>query len=398
MGLAEVYLQMTSHATSVNMTILTKRHLDQKCFWSEWIINRFRKKLTRTPWSMPWHHHDEMSSTTSSLNIPYINLTFLVASMIECKECNLPSSCLYSSPVAIAQTHHTIIRICHYTIFKSPIPRDTSITNQQISRRTNHQNARRRQRQPSVQLELAPGHLIRRRPIQPAHARRRLLEVPSTIPNPERRRIRAREVGGDVSLRECAIPDQAGASVGGKVLPLSSLSGSPRYVPRLKRLNEPNANNILPAAPFQWCAIFRKTDIRFKKGTDSLMFYSSHEKSKEYQVPTKVYCSNCNSPIMDEGRNMCLIFPELIDLGQTEEEHLVRRKVFEIECVLSFPLYLLSVWTLILTGQLEVAIYFIAGDSWKYTMESRSGLSWMKRVIGWMMMGISCNSRTYGRR
>lgn len=110
-----------------------------------------------------------------------------------------------------------------------------------------------------------------------------------------------------------------------------------------KGLSESNANNILPAAPFQWCAIFRKTDIRFKKGTDSLMFYSSHEKSKEYQVPTKVYCSNCNSPIMDEGRKMCLIFPELIDLGQTEEEHLVRRKVFEIEFVLSLPLYLLSV-------------------------------------------------------
>lgn len=30
---------------------------------------------------------------------------------------------------------------------------------------------------------------------------------------------------------------------------------------------------------------------------------------------------------------MCLIFPELIDLGQTEEEHLIRRKVFEIEYV-----------------------------------------------------------------
>lgn len=36
---------------------------------------------------------------------------------------------------------------------------------------------------------------------------------------------------------------------------------------------------------------------------------------------------------MDEGRNMCLIFPELVDLGQTEEEHLIRRKVFEIEYV-----------------------------------------------------------------
>ena len=102
-------------------------------------------------------------------------------------------------------------------------------------------------------------------------------------------------------------------------------------------LLQPKESNIvliwLPAAPFQWCAIFRKTDIRFKQGTDSLMFYSSHEKSKKYQVPTKVYCSNCNSPIMDEGRNMCLIFPELMDLGQTEEEHLIRRKVFEIEYV-----------------------------------------------------------------
>lgn len=61
------------------------------------------------------------------------------------------------------------------------------------------------------------------------------------------------------------------------------------------------------------------------------MFYSSHNQSKEYQVPCKVYCSFCNTPIMDEGRNMCLVFPELIDLGATEQEHLVRRKVFEIE-------------------------------------------------------------------
>ncbi|OKL64713.1 hypothetical protein UA08_00522 [Talaromyces atroroseus] len=33
---------------------------------------------------------------------------------------------------------------------------------------------------------------------------------------------------------------------------------------------------------------------------------------------------------MDEGRNMCLVFPELIDLGHTEEEHSTRRKVFDI--------------------------------------------------------------------
>lgn len=139
-----------------------------------------------------------------------------------------------------------------------------------------------------------------------------------------------------MSLRKRAIPNQAGASVGSKVLPLSGLSGSARYAP-FPEAQFDNANTSCgQAAPFQWCAIFRKTDIRFKQGTDSLMFYSSHEKSKKYQVPTKVYCSNCNSPIMDEGRNMCLVFPELIDLGKTEEEHLIRRKVFEIEYV-SFP-------------------------------------------------------------
>jgi hypothetical protein len=92
-----------------------------------------------------------------------------------------------------------------------------------------------------------------------------------------------------------------------------------------------NKSFFQTAAPFQWCAIFPKTDLRFKQGTDSLMFYSSHEMSREYQLPTKVYCANCNSPIMDEGRNMCLVFPELIDLGQTEEEHLTRRTVFEIK-------------------------------------------------------------------
>ncbi|CRG87496.1 hypothetical protein PISL3812_04514 [Talaromyces islandicus] len=92
------------------------------------------------------------------------------------------------------------------------------------------------------------------------------------------------------------------------------------------------ACQVLHAAPFQWCAIYHKTDVRFTRGVESLMFYSSHEKTREYQVPTKVYCVHCSSPIMDEGRNMCLIFPELIDLGETEEEHLTRRKVFEIDC------------------------------------------------------------------
>lgn len=84
-------------------------------------------------------------------------------------------------------------------------------------------------------------------------------------------------------------------------------------------------------APFQWCAIFHKTDMRFSRGIDSLKFYSSHSTTKGYQLPCKVYCSYCNTPIMDEGRNMCLIFPELIEIGPGEEEHKRRRKVFDVK-------------------------------------------------------------------
>ncbi|KAL1987584.1 hypothetical protein VTN96DRAFT_3184 [Rasamsonia emersonii] len=90
------------------------------------------------------------------------------------------------------------------------------------------------------------------------------------------------------------------------------------------------ACQALHAAPFQWCAIFLKTDLRFTRGTDWLTFYSSHDMQKVYKVPCKVYCSYCNSPIMDEGRNVCLVFPELIDLAGTDGEQLTRCKAFEV--------------------------------------------------------------------
>lgn len=33
---------------------------------------------------------------------------------------------------------------------------------------------------------------------------------------------------------------------------------------------------------------------------------------------------------MDEGRNVCLLFPELIDFGGNEEEQKERRRIFEV--------------------------------------------------------------------
>lgn len=68
------------------------------------------------------------------------------------------------------------------------------------------------------------------------------------------------------------------------------------------------------AAPFQWAAIFEKDDINFKHGHHDLEWYDPTSKSTEHQLPCKVRCSYCHSPIMDEGRNMILLFPSLLQL------------------------------------------------------------------------------------
>jgi len=72
------------------------------------------------------------------------------------------------------------------------------------------------------------------------------------------------------------------------------------------------------AAPFQWAAIFHKEDINFKEGHHNLEWYDPSEKSIEHKLPCKVRCSYCHSPIMDEGRNMILLFPSLIHFPDNE--------------------------------------------------------------------------------
>ncbi|KAK3346377.1 Mss4-like protein [Lasiosphaeria hispida] len=69
----------------------------------------------------------------------------------------------------------------------------------------------------------------------------------------------------------------------------------------------------LHGAPFQWAAIFHKTDINFIKGHHDLGWYDSANKSTTHHLPCKVQCAFCRTPIMDEGRNMILLFPTLIE-------------------------------------------------------------------------------------
>ena len=78
-------------------------------------------------------------------------------------------------------------------------------------------------------------------------------------------------------------------------------------------------------APFQWAAIFHKEDINFTKGHHGLTWYDSHEKTTKHKLPCKVRCEYCHTPIMDEGRNMILLFPTLIDFKDSVED----RKKFD---------------------------------------------------------------------
>jgi hypothetical protein len=87
---------------------------------------------------------------------------------------------------------------------------------------------------------------------------------------------------------------------------------------------------VAHGAPLQWAAIFEKDDMKFTSGASRLAYYSSTHHSQDHQdLPTKVYCANCRTPIMDEGRRMCLIFPQLIKLEGSDEEQRQQREIFK---------------------------------------------------------------------
>ncbi len=89
---------------------------------------------------------------------------------------------------------------------------------------------------------------------------------------------------------------------------------------------------IWEKAPFQWAAIFKKTDINFTEGMQGLGWYDSGSKSRDHGLPCKVYCDFCRTPIMDEGRNMILLFPSLIENVHSDRG----RRAFQAQCHLFY--------------------------------------------------------------
>ncbi len=89
----------------------------------------------------------------------------------------------------------------------------------------------------------------------------------------------------------------------------------------------------LHGAPFQWAAIFHKTDIRFANGHRGLAWYAAGTKTAEHRLPCKVQCAYCRTPIMDEGRKMVLLFPTLVDRIHTPEG----REAFAVQSHMFYP-------------------------------------------------------------
>lgn len=63
------------------------------------------------------------------------------------------------------------------------------------------------------------------------------------------------------------------------------------------------------------------------------MWYDPGEKTTRHKLPCKITCSYCRSPIMDEGRNMILLYPTLIKFNGNRED----MKNFEPRWACSFP-------------------------------------------------------------
>ena len=66
--------------------------------------------------------------------------------------------------------------------------------------------------------------------------------------------------------------------------------------------------------------------MMFAEGAGDLVFYQSESRHLSHDLPCKASCSYCRTPIMDEGRNMVLLFPTLIKFAGKKERDLFSPK------------------------------------------------------------------------
>jgi len=86
----------------------------------------------------------------------------------------------------------------------------------------------------------------------------------------------------------------------------------------------------LHGSPAHWSAVFEKEDVLFTTPPENLAFYRTSDQGTTRELPCKITCARCHSPICDEGKNKMLMYPSLIDFNdRTEREpFLPERHVF----------------------------------------------------------------------
>ena len=90
---------------------------------------------------------------------------------------------------------------------------------------------------------------------------------------------------------------------------------------------------------------FQKNNVRFISGVDQLYFWSSeldrgfeNAEASERELPVKVSCTNCRTPIADEGRNMWLAYVPLFDFaGEVPESFKHTCHLFYAARVMDMP-------------------------------------------------------------
>ncbi|CAO1624827.1 unnamed protein product [Parajaminaea phylloscopi] len=94
----------------------------------------------------------------------------------------------------------------------------------------------------------------------------------------------------------------------------------------------------LHGAPFQWACLFFKNQVRLHHSTDPIFvdFFSTQTKTGEHNVPTKVSCRQCRSPLFDEGRRVVLAYPSSFDFkdGKVPKEFAPTCHIFYGEAII----------------------------------------------------------------
>lgn len=97
---------------------------------------------------------------------------------------------------------------------------------------------------------------------------------------------------------------------------------------------------LLHGAPFEWVAIYHKDNVRFQPASLKYLHFYNSETDKGWtskeaanrELPVKVSCSHCRTPVADEGKHMWLAFCTLF--GFTKEATIP--KAFQPSCHLFY--------------------------------------------------------------